>query len=69
MTKDKQTARGCASKIVDDYVPRSGCPHTFLSDRGTEFISQVSRAVYETLGTVNNFTILIIPRRMEWSKG
>ena len=31
-------------------------PHTFLSDRGTEFISQVSRAVYETLGTVKQFT-------------
>ena len=56
MTKDEKTARGCASKIVDDYIPRWGCPHTFLSDRGTEFISQVSRAVYETLGTVKKFT-------------
>ena len=52
MTKDEKTARGCASKIVDDYMPRWGCPHTFLSDPGTEFISQVSRAVYEALGTV-----------------
>ena len=51
MTKDEKAARGCASKIVD-YTLRWGCPHTFLSDRGTEFISQVSRAVYETLGTV-----------------
>ena len=48
MTKDEKTARGCASKIVDDYMPRWGCPHTFLPDGGTEFISQVSRAVYET---------------------
>ena len=35
MTEDEETARGCASRIVDDYIPRRGCPHTFLSDRGT----------------------------------
>ena len=35
MTKDEKTAKGCASQIVDDYIPRWGCPHTFLSDRGT----------------------------------
>ena len=56
MTKDEKTARGCAAKIVDDYIPRWGCPHTFLSDRGTEFISQVSTAVYKTLGAVKKFT-------------
>ena len=44
MTEDK-TARGCTSKIVDDYIPRWACPHTFLSDRGTEFTSQVSKAM------------------------
>ena len=55
MTKDEKTARGHASKIVD-YIPRRGCPHTFLSDRGTEFIYQVSRAVYETIGTIKKFT-------------
>ena len=55
MTKDEKTARSCASKIVD-YIPRWGCPHIFVSDRGTKFISQVSRAVYETLGTVNKST-------------
>ena len=56
MAKDEKPARGCASKIVDDYIPRWGCPHTFLSYRGTDFISQVSRAVYETSGTVKKFT-------------
>ena len=57
MTKDEKTARGCASNlVVDEYTPRWGCPHTLLSDRGTELISQVSRAVYQTLGAVNNFT-------------
>lgn len=56
MTKDQKIARGCVSRIVNDYTPRWGCPHTFSSDRGTEFISQVSRAVYETLGAVQKFT-------------
>ena len=35
MTKHEKTTRGCDSKIVDDYIPGLGCPHTFLSDRGT----------------------------------
>ena len=56
MTKDEETARGCVLRTVDDYIPQRGCPHTFLSDRGTEFISEVIRAVYETLGTVKKFT-------------
>ena len=56
MTKEEKTARGCAARMVDDYIPRWGCPHTFLSDRGTEFISQVSTtAVYQTLGAVKKF--------------
>ena len=61
MTKDEKTARGCALKIVD-YIPRWGCPHTFSSDRGAEFISQVSRDVYETLETVNKFQSFIYPQ-------
>ena len=56
MTKHEKSARGCASKIVGDGIPRWGCPRTFLSDRGTEFIYQVSRAVYETIGTIKKFT-------------
>lgn len=61
MTKDEKTARGCASKIVEIVGTRhrDGGFHirsTFLSDRGTEFTSQVSRAVYETLGVVKKPT-------------
>ena len=67
MTKDEKTARGCASKIVDDYIPRWGCPHTFLSDRGTEFISQVGRAVYETLGTVSKEIYKFLSSPDEWN--
>ena len=39
--------------------------YTFLSDRGTEFISQVSRAVYETLGAVKKFTSSYHPQTNE----
>ena len=35
VTQEEKTARGCAVKIVDDYIPIWGCPDTFLSDRGT----------------------------------
>ena len=57
MTKEDKTAMGCASRVVDYYIPRGGCPHTFLSDRETEFISQVRRTVvYETLGRVEELT-------------
>ena len=52
---EEKTARGCAAKIVDDYIPRWGCPHTYLSDRGTEFISQVSTGVFKTLEVVKKF--------------
>lgn len=55
MTKDENTARDCASRNVDAYIPGWGCPHTFLSDRGAEFISQV-RTVYEMLGAVEKCT-------------
>ena len=56
MTKGEKTSRGCAARIVDANIPRWGCPHTFSSDRGTEFTAQVSTAVYQTLGAVKKFT-------------
>ena len=36
MTKEEKIARGCAARIVDNHIPRWGCPHTFLSDRDAE---------------------------------
>lgn len=45
ITSAEKTAKGCASRLVNDYIPRWGCPQTFLSDRGAEFVSQVAREV------------------------
>ena len=56
ITPEEHSATGCAAIIVNDYVPRWGCPHTFLSDRGSEFTSAVCKAVYEMMGAVKRFT-------------
>ena len=50
---------------MDDYIPRWGCTHNFLFDRGTEFISQVSTAVYQTLGAVKKITSSYHPQTNE----
>lgn len=42
---EEKAAEGCASVIVNNYMPRWGCPHTLLSDRDPEFISMIIRAV------------------------
>ena len=34
---DEKTTQGCAAKLVHDYIPQSGYPHTFVNDRGLEF--------------------------------
>ena len=63
ITNDEKTARGWASRIImDNCIPRWGCPHTFPSDRGTQIISETSRAVYETLGVVKKFISSYHPR-------
>lgn len=60
---EEKTAEGCASVSANDYIPpRWGCPHTFLSDRGTEFTSAVCRAVLKMLGPVKRF----IPSTNKW---
>ena len=43
LSADEKTTQGCAAKLVHYYIPRWGCPHTFLSDRGPEFVSTVCR--------------------------
>lgn len=53
---EKHSETGCAAIIVGDYVPRWGCPHTYLSDRRPEFTSAVCRAVYEMVRSVKRFT-------------
>ena len=34
LSADEKTTQGCEAKLVHDYIPRWGCPYTFLSDRG-----------------------------------
>ena len=69
MAKEQKTAEGYADLLVHDYIPRWGCPHAWLSDRGTEFTAKVARVVYEMLGAVErNTSMLITPRPLEWWK-
>lgn len=56
LSKKERNAQGCTSRIASDYVPRWGCPHNFPSDQGTEFIFEVSLAVYEMLGAAKRST-------------
>ena len=56
LSADEKTTQGCAVKLVHDYIPRWDCPHTFLSDRGPEFVSTVCREIFRMLGAVNIFT-------------
>ena len=56
ITKGEKNTEGCAGRLVHDYIPRWGCPHTFLSDRGPEFVSVVCRGVFKMLGSVKKYT-------------
>ena len=62
LTKEEKTAEGCADILVHDYIPRWGCPHTLLSDRGTEFTARVARVVYDMLGAVKRYTSAYHPQ-------
>ena len=55
ITKGKNNTGGCAARLVNDYIPRWGRPHTFLSDRGAELISDVCREVFKVLGSVKKY--------------
>ena len=52
LSADEKTTQGCAAKLVHDYIPRWGYLHTFLSDRGPEFVSTVCREIFRMLGAV-----------------
>lgn len=56
LTKGEKNTGGCAARLVNDYIPRWGYPHTFLSDRGAELVSKVCRRVLKMLGSVNKYT-------------
>ena len=56
MKKEGKTTEGCAARLVNNYIPRWGCPHTFLSDRGTEFVSVVCRVFFQNAGVRKKYT-------------
>lgn len=56
ITKGENNSKGFVSIMVNDYIPRWGCPHTFLSDRGPEFAIGVAKGVFKVLGSVKKFT-------------
>jgi transposase InsO family protein len=45
-----QESETIARLLVQEIIPRHGCPRTLLSDRGSPFLSKLSHAVYELLG-------------------
>ena len=56
LSADEKTTQGSVAKLLHDYIPRWGCPHTFLSDRGPEFVSTVCREISRMLWAVKKFT-------------
>ena len=45
-----QDSETIARLLVQEIIPRHGCPRSLLSDRGSPFLSKLSKAVYELLG-------------------
>ena len=48
--------------MVHDYISKWGCPHTVLSDRGTEVVSVVCRGVFKMLDSVKKYTSAYHPK-------
>ena len=44
------TAEGTADVLVNQYIPKWGCPVSLLSDNGSQFVSRLAKAVYDLLG-------------------
>ena len=47
VTQDDHTAEETARIFVEQYIPLWGCPHTLLSDNGSEFVARLSLAIYK----------------------
>lgn len=62
MSSAETISKGCASRLVNDYLPRWYCPHAFLSDQGPACVSQVAQEVYAMLGVVRRYTSSLHPR-------
>ena len=44
------TAVGTANILVNDYIPKWGCPKSLLTDNGRQFCSELSSAVCRMMG-------------------
>ena len=53
VTAAEFTAEGAANVLVNQYIPRRGCPRTILSDNGLQVCSKLSQTVYQFLGVLN----------------
>ena len=49
VTQDERTAEGTARMFVEQYIPLWGCPHTLMSDNGSEFVARLSFAIYKLM--------------------
>ena len=45
--QDERTVGGTARIFVEQYISLWGCPHTLLSDNGSEFVARLSLAIYK----------------------
>ena len=62
VTQDERTAEGTARIFVEQCVPLWGCPHTLLSDNGSEFVARLSLAIYKLMITRKVATTAFHPK-------
>ena len=62
VTQDERTAEGTARIFVEQYIPLWGCPHTLLSDNGSEFVARLSLAIYKLMRIRNIATTAFHPK-------
>ena len=63
VTQDERTAEGTARIFVEQYIPLWGCPHTLLSDNGSEFVARLSLAIYKLMRIRKIATTAFHPKR------
>ena len=62
LTQDKRKAEGTARIFVEQYILLRGCPHTLLSDNGSEFVARLSLAIYKLMRIRKISTTVFYPK-------
>ena len=62
VTQDELTAEGTARISVEQYIPLWGCPHTLLSDNGSQFVARLSLAIYKLMRVCKIATAAFHPK-------